>query len=324
MGDNPRLERGPDFPELSIADSLPYIEPPPVGSAPAIAVHRPKRGIATNLILFLATVFTTVFAGAMLAEVNPIADPRLMYKGIPFSFAIMTILLSHELGHYLMSRYHRVEATLPYFIPAPTLIGTFGAVIKMKSRVPNRRALLDIGAAGPIVGFVVSLPFLIIGLKFSEIRVGIEGGGGMFFGTSLLLELMSRYLFPSVPEGHAIYLHPVALAGWLGLLVTMMNLLPLGSMDGGHIMYAVLGKWHHSVSRFFAVVLLAIGVGGIWMGIPGLGVWGVWGVLNLFVFGLRHPPPVNPSAPLDGKRKLVAALAALIFVLTLIPIPISY
>ena len=146
----------------------------------------------------------------------------------------------------------------------------------------------------------------------------------MFFGTSLLLEFMSRYIFPSVPEGHAIYLHPVALAGWLGLLVTMMNLLPLGSMDGGHIMYAVLGKWHHRISIAFAVLLLTIGACGVFMGIPGLGVWGVWGMLNLFVFGLHHPPPTNAGAPLDGKRKLVAALAVLIFILTFIPIPITY
>ena len=324
MSENPGFEQTPEFPELSAADRLPYIELPPFGPAPASVAERPKTRITTNLILFVATIFTTAFAGAFLAEADPIGDPWLIYQGIPFSFAIMSILLSHELGHYLMSRYHRVEATLPYFIPAPTLIGTFGAVIKIRSRVPDRRALLDIGAAGPIVGFVVSIPFLIVGLKFSEIRGGVEGGGGMFFGTSLLLEFMSRYLFPSVPEGHAIYLHPVALAGWLGLLVTMMNLLPLGSMDGGHIMYAVLGKWHHHISVLFAVLLLAIGAVGFFMGIHGLGVWGVWGMLNLFVFGLRHPPPVNAGDPLDGKRKLIAALAALIFILTFVPIPISY
>lgn len=322
MSDNPRFEHVPDFPELSDAGRMPYGERPPVGPVAASVTEPPKKGIATNLILFVATIFTTIFAGAFLAEVNPIADPKLIYKGIPFSFAIMSILLSHELAHYLMSRYHKVEATLPYFIPAPTLIGTFGAVIKMKSRVPDRRALLDIGAAGPIVGFIVSIPFLIIGLKFSEIRGG-AAGGGMFFGTSLLLEFMSKYLFPSVPEGHAIFLHPVALAGWLGLLVTMMNLLPMGSMDGGHITYAIFGKWHHPISYAFAILLLATGAVGTYMGLHGLGVWGVWGMVNLFI-GLRHPPPVKPEIPLDGKRKLIAALAVLILILTFVPIPISY
>jgi membrane-associated protease RseP (regulator of RpoE activity) len=322
MSDNPRFEHVPDSRELSAADRMPYLEQPPVGSVIAGVAERPKKGIATNLILFVATIFTTIFAGAFLAEANPIDNPWLIYKGIPFSFAIMSILLSHELGHYLMSRYHRVEATLPFFIPAPTLIGTFGAVIKMKSRVPDRRALLDIGASGPIVGFVVSIPFLIIGLKFSEIRGGAEGGE-MFFGTSLLLEFMSRFLFPTVPEGHAVYLHPVALAGWLGLLVTMMNLLPMGSMDGGHIAYALFGKWHYPISFAFAVLLLTTGVVGTYMGLHGLGVWGVWGMVNLFI-GLRHPPPVKPEIRLDGKRKLVAALAVLIFILTFVPMPVSY
>jgi membrane-associated protease RseP (regulator of RpoE activity) len=256
---------------------------------------------------------TTTFAGALLAEVNPIEDPGLIYKGIPFSFALMSILLSHELGHYLMSRYHRVEATLPYFIPAPTIIGTFGAVIKMKSNVPDRRALLDIGAAGPIIGFIVSIPCLIIGLRLSEVKFGMEGG--MTFGTSLLLEFVARNLFPSVPEGHVIYLHPVALAGWLGLLVTMMNLLPMGMMDGGHIAYALFGKWHYHISRAVVVIMLVMGMYG-WVG------WAVWGILNVF-FGLRHPPPTYPDIPLDGRRKLVAAATAVILILTFVPIPIS-
>jgi membrane-associated protease RseP (regulator of RpoE activity) len=322
MSDNPHCEHVPDFPELSAEDRTSYLERPSAGPVPADIAKRREKGIATNVILFVVTILTTVFAGAFLAEVNPIAYPLLIYKGIPFSFAIMTILLSHELGHYLMSRYHKVEATLPFFIPAPNLIGTFGAVIKMKSRVPDRRALLDIGAAGPIVGFIVSIPFLVIGLKFSEIRGGTEGGE-MFFGTSLLLEFMSRYLFPTVPEGHAIFLHPVALAGWLGLLVTMMNLLPMGSMDGGHIAYAMFGKWHYPMSFAFAILLLTIGAAGILMGLHGLGVWGVWGMVNLFI-GLRHPPPMKPEIPLDRKRKLVAALSVLILILTFVPMPISY
>jgi len=195
--------------------------------APAGALPPPK--ISVNIILFFATLLTTLFAGAMLADVNPFLQPRLLYRGLPFSVAIMTILLSHELGHYLMSRRHKVDATLPYFIPAPTFIGTFGAVIKIRSNVPDRRALLDIGAAGPIVGFLFSLPALVIGFKLSypvpEVSTGIN------FGSSILLELFSRVIFPSVPEGYAINLHPIALAGWIGLLVTMMNLLPVGMID---------------------------------------------------------------------------------------------
>ena len=320
MNDNPHPEYEPDVHarEILTGQEFPPVEemPPgfvPPGFAPAGPRVPPRRKVALNVVLFLATVMTTTFAGALLAEVNPIADPGLIYKGIPFSFALMSILLSHELGHYLMSRYHRVEATLPYFIPAPTMIGTFGAVIKMKSNVPDRRALLDIGAAGPIIGFIVSIPCLIIGLRLSEVRLGMEGG--MTFGTSLMLEFVARNLFPSAPEGHVIYLHPVALAGWLGLLVTMMNLLPMGMMDGGHIAYALFGKWHYHISRAVVVIMLVMGMYG-WVG------WAVWGTLNVF-FGLRHPPPTYPDIPLDGRRKLVAAATAVILILTFVPIPIS-
>jgi len=166
---------------------------PPVGPRPA-----PRRGIRTNIVLFCATLLTTVLAGALLSEVDPISHPEQIYKGLPFSITLMTILLSHELGHYLMSRRHKVDATLPYFIPAPTLIGTFGAVIRINSNVPDRRALLDIGATGPIVGFLVSIPALIIGLKLSHPIAGTSSG--ITFGSSLVLNVIAERLFPSIPE----------------------------------------------------------------------------------------------------------------------------
>ncbi len=277
-------------------------------------IRKPRqRRVRVNIFLFLATIFTTLFAGALLADVDPVADPALIYKGLPFSCALMSILLSHELGHYLMSRWHRVDATLPYFIPAPTIVGTFGAIIRMHSHVPDRRALLDIGATGPIVGFIVSIPCVIIGLRLSEAVPGTSGG--MIFGSSLLLEVISRGLFPSVPEGYVITIHPVALAGWLGLLVTMMNLLPVGMMDGGHIAYALFGSWHHHISRIAVIILVLMGIFG-WFG------WAVWGIVNVF-FGLRHPPPLDPGVPLDRKRKIVAALAAVILIITFVPTPVS-
>jgi len=316
MDETPRHERDRDFQiqEISAATDYYHSSDERAKPEPFAPPDRPRNKVVVNIALFLATVCTTLLAGAVLAEVNPFTDPSLIYKGIPFSASLMGILLSHELGHYLMSRCHGVDATLPYFIPAPTLIGTFGAVIKIKSAVPDRRALLDIGATGPIVGFVVSVPVLIIGLRMSEVTHGISGG--MSFGTSLLLEFIVRIVLPSVPEGYAINLHPVALAGWLGLLVTMMNLLPMGSMDGGHIMYALFGKWHHLISRLVVVALIVMGVFG-WLG------WAVWGTLNLF-FGLRHAPPMYPEVALDRKRKLVAAVCALILLLTFVPTPLSY
>lgn len=315
MDDTPRHEPGRDFQiqETSATKNISHLSPEQADPVPVAPFVRPRNKIGINIVLFLATVCTTLLAGALLAQVNPVKEPELIYKGIPFSFSLMGILLSHELGHYLMSRRHGVDATLPYFIPAPTLIGTFGAVIKIKSNVPDRRALLDIGATGPIVGFIVSVPVLMVGLRLSEATQDVSGG--MTFGTSLMLEFMARTFFPSVPEGHVINLHPVALAGWLGLLVTMMNLLPMGSMDGGHITYALFGKWHHLISRVVVVVLIVMGIYG-WAG------WAVWGMLNVF-FGLRHPPPMYPEVTLDRKRKLVAAVAALILVLTFVPIPVS-
>jgi len=314
MSDNPHYDQHSESDMQSVDSGSEYLWAEPVPVQPRLRPHakKPNR-ISIHILLFLATVVTTLFAGALLADVNPFADLRLLYKGMPFSFALMTILLSHELGHYLMSRRHHVDATLPYFIPAPTIIGTFGAVIKMKSNVPDRRALLDIGAAGPIVGFVLSVPALIIGLKLSYTLPGEPRG--MVFGSSLLLEALTRTMFPNVPDTHVIYLHPVALAGWLGLLVTMMNLLPLGMMDGGHIAYALFGKWHHLISRLMVGVLIVMGI----FGWPG---WAVWGVVNVF-FGLRHPPPVWPDVPLDPKRKIIGAVAALIFIVTFVPTPIS-
>lgn len=305
MSDEDRYEQEPGVEPRDIVPSGGF---EPVGPHP-----RPRRRVAINIILFFATVLTTLLAGALLAEVNPISHPELIYKGFPFSITIMSILLSHELGHYLMSLHHKVDATLPYFIPAPTFIGTFGAIIKVNSNVPDRRALLDIGATGPIVGFVVSIPALIIGLRLSHTVADMSGG--ITFGSSLLLEIIADRLFPSVPEGYAIDLHPVALAGWIGLLVTMLNLLPVGMMDGGHIAYALFGKWHRHISRAMVVILLIMGFYG-WAG------WAVWGMLNL-LFGLRHPPPTNPDVPLDGKRKFVGALAVVILVLTFVPTPFS-
>jgi len=315
MDENRHHEQEPDsyIPEVPAADRYSPIGSTGAESAGVAPGPRPGNKIGVNIALFLTTILTTLLAGALLAEVNPLSDPRLIYKGIPFSFSLISILLSHELGHYLMSRRHGVDATLPYFIPAPTLIGTFGAVIKIKSNLPDRRALLDIGAAGPIVGFVVSIPFLVVGLRMSEVTHGMAEG--MTFGTSLMLEFVASNLFPDVPEGHVINLHPVALAGWLGLLVTMMNLLPMGSMDGGHIAYALFGKWHYHISRVMVVILVVMGTYG-WFG------WAVWGILNLF-FGLRHPPPMHPEIPLDGKRKLVAAVSVIILILTFVPTPIS-
>jgi membrane-associated protease RseP (regulator of RpoE activity) len=225
----------------------------------------PKPRMVWNIVLFLLTLITTILAGALQEGVNPLKTPGEIYRGIPFSFALMAILLSHELGHYLVAKKHGMNVTLPYFIPAPSFIGTFGAFIKMRSPAKDRRMLMDIGAAGPLIGVVVSIPLLVLGLRLSEVKL-IEGQGGLQLGDSLLLLLISRLVAGPIPPGYDIVIHPVGLAGWIGLLVTSLNLLPIGQLDGGHVAYALLGEWQNKISKFVFLGLLGLGIFG-WEGL---------------------------------------------------------
>jgi len=281
---------------------------PPADSAP------PKPRIRIHLLLFFLTLLTTILAGALQEGVNPLKDPEQLYRGIPFSFALMSILLAHELGHYLVSRKHGLNVTLPYFLPAPPIIGTFGAFIKMRSPVRDRRMLMDVGAAGPLVGVAVAIPLLIIGLRLSEVKL-VQGEVGMNLGSSLLLSLLSRLVVGPLPEGFDIVIHPVGFAGWIGLLVTSLNLLPVGQLDGGHVAYALLGETQNRIAKFVYAALIILGVVG-WQG------WLVWAVL-LWFMGIRHPMPTDWWVPLDTKRKLVGWIAVGIFILTFIPVPFS-
>lgn len=201
------------------------------------------------LILFIMTIFTTLFAGALQQGINLFKEPMRLWEGYPFSISIMTILLGHEMGHYFASKAHRTKATLPYFIPAPSIIGTFGAFIKMKSPILTRKALIDIGATGPIVGFILSLIACIIGLKMSKIIPLTYGEDVFMLGDSILFSLLVKFTLGNIPAGQDVLLHSVAFAGWIGLFVTSMNLLPVGQLDGGHIAYALFGKWHFYISR---------------------------------------------------------------------------
>jgi membrane-associated protease RseP (regulator of RpoE activity) len=277
----------------------------------------PKPRIAVNVILFLLTVFTTLLAGALHEGADLLKNPEHILKGIPFSFSLMGILLAHELGHYLAARKHGLNVTLPYFIPAPPLpfiIGTFGAFIKMRSPVRDRRMLLDVGAAGPLVGVAVSIPFLILGLRSSEVKL-IQGQVGMTLGSSLLLSLMSWLVVGPIPTGYDIVIHPVGFAGWIGLLVTSLNLLPIGQLDGGHVAYALLGEKQNKISKYVFLALLVLGIFG-WQG------WLLWSLL-LFIMGFRHPAPLHWWVSLDRKRKVIGWLTVAIFILTFIPVPFS-
>lgn len=270
-----------------------------------------------HLLLFAITLFTTTAAGAIQAGHNPLKSLTFFGKGLPFSLTLMGILLAHEFGHYFMSRYHEVSVTLPYFIPAPSLIGTFGAFIKIKSPMPNKRVLFDIGIAGPLAGIVVCLPVLIFGLLHSRVQIMPPPEGGIILGNSLMLELLTRITWPNLPENTQIILHPMAFAGWIGLFVTALNLMPIGQLDGGHVAYALLGESAHAAfSRFLIVCLFVLGLFG-WEG------WFIWALLLFFVLRLRHPTPINPFISLDRKRKAVGILGLIIFIFTFMPMPFS-
>lgn len=275
------------------------------------------RGPLFHLGLCVATFYSCALASALQQGVDIFLHPLSIGPGVPFAVTVMTILLCHEFGHYFLARAHGVDATLPYFIPAPpfVLTGTFGAFIRLRSLPPDRRALFDIGAAGPWAGFVVAVPATVIGLAWSEVRPLAANEGGLALGDSLLFAFLTRVVLGVRSADVTILLHPVALAGWFGLLVTSLNLLPAGQLDGGHVSYAVFGRHHRWVSRGVLVALLMLGAGG-WGG------WLVWFALLLFL-GVDHPPPWDPVTPLDRRRRIMAALTLGVFLLTFMPNPIS-
>ena len=273
------------------------------------------------VILFLATVVTTLGAGAMMAGADPFADPAALLEGVPFSAALLVILLAHEFSHYLISHRHGVQASLPMFIPAPSLVGTFGAVIRIESPIPDRRSLLEIGIAGPLAGFLVALPIAVVGLKLSHVAVhpastaaGAGGGGdmGIGLGSSLLFTLLERLVLGPLPQNASLVLHPVAFAAWIGLFVTAINLLPVGQLDGGHVLYALAGKRQEGISR--VVVLALAPLGFLWWG------WFLWGGVLLLI-GLRHPPVLAEGSRVGMREHVLGAIAAALLLLTLAPVP---
>ena len=289
---------------------------PSIPRAPAAGVGEARgRFPLLNILLFALTLVTTTIAGAFNAAVEP-ADLRTGWtSGLPFSLTLMAILLAHEMGHYVLARRHGVRVTLPFFLPGPPwLTGTFGAFIRMKSLPQDRRVLFDVGAAGPWAGFVVAVPAVIYGLHLSELRPIPPSFSGLEFGDSLLFKLLSRVMIGPIPYGFDIILHPIALAGWFGLLVTVLNLLPIGQLDGGHVMYAMFGRRHRWIARGFLLFTIAVGFLG-WYG------WFFWATLMLLV-GLDHPPTVDPRLELDPARRFAGWLTVALFVGTFIPVPI--
>ena len=242
----------------------------------------------------------------------------LLTYGAPFSVTIMTILLTHEMGHYLTARYYRVKATLPYFIPFPfSLIGTLGAFIMIRSPFPNRRALIDIGLAGPFAGFIVTIPALFIGIAQSRLAAPLPGSEGLTLGEPILFRLVSYLLWPNAPDDQVLFISPVGFAAWFGLLATAINLMPIGQLDGGHASYALFRRGAHRLSRIAFFLLFPMAYFG-----P---TWLVWAFLA-FVLGIRrpHPPTLSDDTPLPRSRKWVGALGYVTFILCFTPQPIEF
>ena len=277
-------------------------------------VVRPKPARAwINLVLFGITLLTTIYAGSLYEGGG-------LLSGVPFAFTLLAILGTHEFGHYFAARRHGAAVTLPYFIPMLALpgllsLGTMGAVIQLRAPIRNRKQLFDIGVAGPLAGLVVAIPLLIYGLSTSPVEPPPVETGYLQEGNSLLY-LGLKYLVHGrvLPgDGLDVSINAMTYAAWIGLFVTCLNLLPLGQLDGGHIAYALFGRRAWRLARVGVLALLGLG----FFGWPG---WFMW-VLLPFLFGLKHPPPLNDHTPLDRRRKVLGIVMILIFVLVFTPIP---
>ena len=279
------------------------------------------RGPWLNLILLIATIGSTIFAGAALWSATFDTGSFLTMENLGngalyFALPLMMILSVHEMAHYMAAKKHGVAASLPFFIPAPFILGTLGAFISIREPIPSKKALLDIGFAGPIAGFLIAIPILCIGLVLSgDVPVPVQNetiqGGTMLIGTSALFEAF-MVLF-QLPNGAGI--HPLAFAGWVGFFVTALNLLPVGQLDGGHIARALLGDFSRWAGYGAIGAMLVLGL-------LYSGTWLFFALLIMFM-GLRHPPPLNDVTILSNGRKAVGVAAALMLVLCFVPVPIS-
>jgi len=294
--------------------------------------HPSTRSLILASGLFLLTLVTSLLAGTHFAAAyahNQAASLdtffetfRLLYRhpaallaGLPFAITLLAVLLVHELGHYFACRHHHIRSSYPFFIPAPTLIGTFGAFILIRSPIRSKRALFDVGASGPLVGFAVALPALAYGVLHAKVipTLGTDGNADLIFGVPLILKLVAAVI---QPNAHAadLLLHPVGRAAWVGLFATALNLLPVGQLDGGHILRSVSPRAHWVISLLLPVILVVLGVY-LWRG------WLIWAVILLGLRFFRTAPIYDPT-PLDPNRRMGALIALLVFTLCFMPSPL--
>ncbi|MEW6360385.1 MAG: site-2 protease family protein [Planctomycetota bacterium] len=264
-----------------------------------------------RIILFWLTVVSTFVTGYQMGGG--------LIDGALYCVSIMGILLAHEMGHYLMCRRYGVQATLPIFIPMPlNLFGTMGAVIRIKSPIPHRRALFDIGVAGPLAGIALAAPIAIVGMKWSHVvDNAMFSDAAITLGEPLFFRLLAHLQFGSIPPGSDVSIHPVAFAAWTGFFVTALNLLPVGQLDGGHVIYALFGRQSRYV--FAGILGLVVTLSITTVVFP---TYGVILLIFVLIFGLEHPPTIYDFVPLDGKRRFVALAVLLVFIICFTPYPL--
>jgi membrane-associated protease RseP (regulator of RpoE activity) len=305
---------------------LPYYEPP------AWEPPRPSlRSLFIAIGLLLVTTISTLAAGAQFAIAyandrqpafedfavsyfQPFFQPRLLLLGIPFAATLMGILLAHELGHFFACRYYKIQATYPFFIPAPTLIGTLGAFIRIRSPIVNRRALFDVALAGPLVGFLIAVPAFALAIATSKFIPGANDDSLVVFGRPLIERILEALLRPGVAH-ESLLLHPVGRAAWVGIFATALNLLPAGQLDGGHILFSLASHRHRLFTLLVAIALVPLAIH-YWLG------WILWAVL-LVAIGFRHPPLIDRWQPLDSARRSWSLVALAIFILCFMPAPLA-
>jgi len=279
----------------------------------------------THLALFAATVLTTLFAGSQWYGVDVVADPLALVRAWPFALAVLGVLATHELGHYALSRYHDVEATLPYFIPIPNVLGTLGAVIRMKDTIPSRRALFDIGVAGPLAGLAATVVVTAVGVSLPPVAVPESTiVARLELGYPLLVRGIAVLLGEPLRYGADEMVNPVVIGGWIGAFVTFLNLLPVGQLDGAHVTRALLGDRVATVQRLVPLALFALAAYLlVFENGRGAQIWGFWGLLSLAFLRAGTATPIDET-PVDRKRQVVGLVTLLLGVLCFAPMPIAF
>lgn len=268
-----------------------------------------------NVALAIATFITTMVMGSFLFGADPVSNPSNVLKGIPFTIAIMTVLGSHEAGHYLVAKKHGMHTSLPYFIPFPSIIGTMGAIIKHRGPIPSRKALFDVGVSGPMIGLFVSIVVTIVGLIQPPVAQAPQGFQ-IQLGIPLLFDFIVRFL-----HSEATTLHPVAFAGWVGMLITALNLIPAGQLDGGHVLRAMLGEKARHVSTVMPFLLISLGFYVTYFQNRDGFLWVLWGLFLSFFAAAGHPKPLNDEVPLGKGRMALGILAFILGLLSLTLVP---